>query len=61
MKWLTNCPKKEANDLISKWMVGNPNRKIVVGDPIATECFTVAELKESDGDLIEEWVGLYDA
>lgn len=52
-RWITNTHKLEALEFIEKY--GN-GRNLIIDDPIATDCFTVEELKTEP----TPYVGIYE-
>ncbi|MCK9571182.1 hypothetical protein M0R72_19690 [Candidatus Pacearchaeota archaeon] len=54
MKWLTNGWLENKDADIEKYKFGDPSRKIVVGEPKASDELSVEEMKELD------IIGLYE-
>ena len=56
LRWLTNCSKSRADEVIEELTRDLPNRNVQIGDPKPTETFTVEEFLELPNPI----VGLYE-
>ncbi len=48
MKWITNCPEWRVAEDIAALTLGHKTRRIIEGEPEATNTYTSEELKEMD-------------